>query len=170
MVLADLVPEGGGVAGGEAFDALVVALFDVEHVGLVGEGGEGIAVSGAHVCHIDAEDEEEAVGFAGGDFAEGSEEAIDAGGVFGHASVVKAAGVGAAEDGEDADFGAEEVLQEQHLEFDGVFDRVAVVFHADGGGGFGGELVDEGGVAERGTEGGAEGFAGEAEAVGFAVV
>jgi hypothetical protein len=170
VVLADLVPEGGGVARGEAFDALAVALFDVAHVGLAGDGGEGVAVAGADVGHVDAEDEEEAVGFAGGDIAEGIEERGDAGGVFGHAAVVEAAGVSAAEDGENADFGAVEVLQEQDLEFDGVFDRVAVVLHADGGWGFGGEFVDEGGVAWGGAEGGAEGFAGEAEGVGFAVV
>ncbi len=151
MVLADLVPEGGGVAGGEAVDAGAVALFDVEHVGLAGEGGEGVAVAGAHVGHVDAEDEEEAVGFAGGDFAECAEESVDTGSFFGHASVVEAAAVGAAEDGEDADLRAEDVLQKQHLELDGVLDRVAVVFHADGGGGFGGEFVDEGGVAEGGA-------------------
>src|SRR5580704_7842201 len=86
------------------------------------------------------------------------------------AAVVDAVGVGAAQNGDDADVRSEQVLQEDHLEFNGVLDGVAVVLHRRGVAGFGQNFVDERGVGDGFAIGRQEGLAGEAEAVGGAVM
>jgi len=101
---------------------------------------------------------------------EGEEEAGDGGVVFREAAAVDGVGEGSAEDGEDLDVRAVEGLEEEDLEFEGVFDGVAVVFEADGGGSGGEEAVDEVGAGAGAAEGGDEGLSGEAEGLGFTVV
>ncbi len=120
--------------------------------------------------HVDAEDPQEAIAFARRDFAERAEHALHVVVRFGRAAAINAVCVGAAENRHDADFRTKQVLQEDDLEFDGVLDRVAIVFHGGGVAGFVENFVDELDIGDGFAEGSREGFTGEAEAVGGAVM
>ena len=151
-------------------DAGAVAEGDLFHFAALGVGGKLVAIAAAHVRHIDAQDPQQAVAFAGRDFAQRAEHAFDLVVRFGRASAVDAIGVGAAENRHDADFRSKKVLQEDDLKFDRVLDRVAVIFHGGGVAGFILDFVDEAEVGDGFAVGGRERLAGEAEAVGLAVM
>src|SRR5258708_39512233 len=89
---------------------------------------------------------------------------------FGGSAAINAVGVGAAENRHDADVGSKEMLEEDDLKFDGVLNGVGVVLHRGGVAGFGEDFADEVQVGDGFAIGGREGLAGEAEAVGLAVV
>ena len=94
--------------------------------------GEGVAVAPPDVRHVHAQHPEQAAALPGRDLLERAEEARHAGVVFGEAALVRAARVRPAEDGQDADARAEQVLQEHDLELDRVLDRMAVVLQPHG--------------------------------------
>ena len=90
--------------------------------------------------------------------------------IFRQTLAIDAVGIGSAQNRYDADARAEQVLQENHLKFDGVFDRVAVILHQDGVRRGSGEFVHDRQIGLRFAEGRDEGFAGEAEAFRRAVM
>jgi len=105
-----------------------------------------------------------------GNVAKRAEEAPDALVVLRHTAAVNARKVGAAKDGQDADIGSEDRLQKEHLKFDRVFHRMAIVFHPDGVVGRGGQFIHQCGIRARFAVGCEVGLSGEAEFIGSAVV
>ena len=129
MILLNQIPEPVGIPVCHALNALAVALCDFRHFVLSGVGVERVAVAASHVCHVDAKDPQQAVSFLRREFAQGAEGSADTFVVFGHSAFIQAPGVRAAQHRHDADVGSEQVLQEDHLEFDRVLDGVTVIFH-----------------------------------------
>ena len=120
--------------------------------------------------HVDAQNPEEAIAFARGHFAQRSEEAAHAIVGFGRAAAIQAVGVLAAENRQNANVRAVDVLQEDHLQFDGVLERVAIVFHDHRRAAVGRQPVDQCGVGGGFAERSHERFARQAEVFGRAVV
>ncbi len=120
--------------------------------------------------HVDTQNPEQVVAFVGGEAGQGVEKAPDGLGFLGQAPGLDALAEGAAKDRQDADVGAEAVLEEDDLELDGVLRAVAIVLHHGRFGGFFGEPLHQAGLGLRDPEGGAERFPRESEAAGPAVV
>ena len=158
-------PVAVGVPRVEALDAAAIALGHLLHDALPRHGREGVAVARALVGHIHAEHPQQAVGFARGQFAERAEEAAHVFIVLGFPAFINAVGEGAAQDGQDADIGAEDVLEEDHLELDGVLEGVAVILHVGRGPGGGCQPVDERDIRGGLAVGRDESLAGEAESL-----
>ena len=147
-----------------------IARLDFDQRTLVGANGLPVAVAAAHVGEVDAEHEAESTSLAGGQLAEGVEEAGHPRCAFGRRTGPGPLDERAAEDRHDANVGAVEVLQEHHLELDRVLDGVAVVFQHDGAGRRARQRVDDWNLGGRGAERRSVRFAGQPEAIGLAVV
>ena len=76
MVFLHEFPETDGIAGRHAFHALPVASAHREHLVLIRQSFEIIAITLSHVCHVDAENPKQAVAFARGYIAQRAEEPI----------------------------------------------------------------------------------------------
>ena len=130
------LPEAFCVTGDDPIDPPAVARGDVKHQPLIGVSGEWIAIAPAHMSHVDAQHPEQPAALARRQIAEGAEEAAYIFVVFRRAALVNTASERAAQDRQNADIRTVAVLQEQHLELDGVLDGVTVILHDDRAGGF----------------------------------
>src|ERR1700722_254024 len=70
MIFLNQIPEAARVAGFHATDTSSIAEGDLFHLAMFGSGGKRVAITAAHVRHVDAEDPQEAIAFARRDLAE----------------------------------------------------------------------------------------------------
>src|SRR5207248_2226194 len=121
-----------------------------------------------HMRHVYAKHPEQSIRLLRGNLAQAPQEALHRIVRLRHTAVMDAVGVGAAKNGQYADIRTIQMLQEEHLKFDRVLDRMAVVLHDRGR--FGGKLIDQVQIGDCLSKRSSEALAGEAETVRLAVM
>ena len=106
-------------------------------------------VAHAHVGHVHAENPEQAIAFAVAQFPERLQELLHAVVVFRLAAVNQTLGIRPAQHRKDAHIRSQDVLQEDHLQLDGMFEGVAVILHVHGRAAVSGQPVHQARIGGR---------------------
>src|SRR6185312_13331135 len=119
-ILADQIPEPGGIARRDSLDPLPVPLCDARHLTRIGASFERVPIPRSHMGHIDPQYPADLAGTPRRNLAQRAEEAPYVLVVFRHAAFIDASEERAAKDRRDPNIRPEHRLQEHYLKLNRV--------------------------------------------------